>query len=122
MAKKSILRSCVLVLGAMIILALALGLLFPGLEATKSICGENLKVLQEAKIRWMREKLKTPNDTPTWADVKDTLANFPDRVGWSNGMPICPKGGVYTLGRVGEPPRCSVGGSGHRIRIHEPVE
>jgi hypothetical protein len=109
------------VLAAVGVMALVLGLLFPGLHATKSTCGENLKALQEVKIMWMREKQKPPSVTPTWADLKYLLDAMPDRDGWSNGMPVCPKGGVYTLGRVDEPPRCSIGGRGHSIHIHKPV-
>jgi hypothetical protein len=73
-------------------------------------CVNNLRVISGAKDSWALEKNKTTNDTPTWNDLRPFL---PDR--WTNGPPICPQGGTYTIGRVGEPPTCSIGGRWHAI-------
>jgi general secretion pathway protein G len=68
-------------------------------------CVNNLRIFQAAKEQWALERGKTTNDVPTWDDVRPYL---PDR--WSNSIPVCPYGGTYTLGRVGVPPTCSIGG------------
>jgi hypothetical protein len=59
--------------------------------------------LEICKDIWAKGN-KTTNDTPTWDDLRPY---FPD--GWSNNIPVCPAGGTYILGRVGERPRCSIG-------------
>lgn len=68
-------------------------------------CINNLRHLDGAKQQWELENHRTTNDpAPPVADlrayVRQTL--------------ICPQGGTYTVGRVGEPPKCSLGGS-HRL-------
>lgn len=68
-------------------------------------CHGNLVQLELFKDQWASENRKSTNDTPTWDELRPS---FPDR--WSNSIPVCPAGGTYTLGRVGEKPRCSVGG------------
>ena len=68
-------------------------------------CHDNLRRIELAKFNWAGNEAKTTNDTPTWDDLR---LYFPDS--WSNGIPVCPAGGTYTIGRVGEQPRCSVGG------------
>ena len=73
-------------------------------------CQDNLVQLETYKFMWASEN-QTTNDTPTWDDLRQF---FPDH--WSNGIPVCLAGGTYTIGRVGEKPRCSVGGDGHSLR------
>jgi hypothetical protein len=68
-------------------------------------CHDNLRQIELAKLLWAGDEAKTTNDTPTWNDLR---LYFPDS--WSNSIPVCPAGGTYTIGRVGEQPRCSVGG------------
>jgi hypothetical protein len=67
-------------------------------------CVNNLRVISAAKQQWAFEHNKTAQDTPTWEDLRPY---FPAE--WTNGRPICPDGGTYTIGRVGEPPKCSLG-------------
>ena len=50
---------------------------------------------------WMREKVKTTNDIPTDSDIFGTNQ-------YLRFKPTCGLGGVYTLGRVGERPTCSI--------------
>ena len=68
-------------------------------------CVDNLRELATCKEQWARQYGKTSNDIPTWNDIrvftKVTL--------------VCPEGGTYTLGRLGESPTCSVGGPGHTL-------
>lgn len=101
-----------------IVIVFAVGLLTLGLAgwfkpvSTKAgnPCVNNLRIIEECKTQWALEKNKTTNDTPNWDDIRPY---FPDR--WSNSIPVCPEGGTYTIGRVGEPPTCSIGGSRHSL-------
>ena len=74
-------------------------------------CANNLWHIQAAKERWALDKHKTTNDVPTWDDLRPYIT--PDHP--MNVLPSCPDGGVYTIGRVGEPVRCSIGGVGHTL-------
>ena len=51
-----------------------------------------------------RTTAEATNDAPTWDDLRPY---FPYT--WSNSIPVCPDGGVYTIGRLGENPKCSIG-------------
>jgi len=49
----------------------------------------------------MLENLRTTGDSVAWSDVTPYIK-----------VPlVCPRGGTYILGRVGEQPRCSIGGT-----------
>ena len=77
-------------------------------------CHANLVMIDLSKRMWASEGNKGTNDTPTWEDLRpyfpDWMTNNLNSRHWSNGRPVCPAGGTYTIGRVGETPRCSVGG------------
>lgn len=64
-------------------------------------CVNNLRQLDGVKELWVAENHKTTNDAPTWDDLVPYLRH----------KPVCPQGGTYILGRAGQPPRCSVGGT-----------
>jgi hypothetical protein len=61
----------------------------------------NRRAIEGAKATWALENRKTTNDVPTDSDLFGR-----DR--YIRKKPQCPKKGVYTLGRVGENPKCSV--------------
>jgi hypothetical protein len=67
-------------------------------------CVNNLAVIDGCVQQWTLEKHKTTNDTPTWEDLRPWLTR-----GTNYQVPVCPQGGTYTLGRVGESPTCSIG-------------
>ena len=68
-------------------------------------CINNLREIDAAKMEWSLEMHKTTNDTPTWNDLRPFIAGrYPDRI------PVCPWGGTYTIGKVGENPTCSFKG------------
>ena len=67
-------------------------------------CVNNLAVIDGVKQQWALENSKTTNDTPTWEDLRTWFTQ-----GTNYQVPLCPQGGSYILGRVGEPPRCSLG-------------
>ena len=65
----------------------------------------NLRQLQSAEQMRALAAQKTTKDIPTVADMRPY---FP------RGM-VCQDGGYYTLVRVGEKPRCSIGGPAHTL-------
>jgi len=66
-------------------------------------CIANLKQMDAAKAMWAVDHKKSTNDVPTMSDLLPYL-----QVTLS-----CPRGGVYTLGRVVDPATCSI--AGHRL-------
>jgi hypothetical protein len=84
-------------------------------SAALSPCEYQLQIIALCKGDWASVNKKDANDTPTWEDLKDELKPYAERYGWTNGFPVCPNGGIYTIGRVGQPPICSIGGSGHSL-------
>ena len=70
----------------------------------QNVCINNLRQLDGAKQQWALENNKNGTATPTRAELAPYLPGNPL---------ICPQGGHYTLGAVGEHPTCSV--PGHRL-------
>jgi len=66
-------------------------------------CISILQEMDAAKQVWRAENHKTTDDVPTMTE----LTNYMKLV------PVCPKGGVYTIGHVGTPPKCSI--KGHEL-------
>jgi hypothetical protein len=65
-------------------------------------CINNLRIIDGAKQQWALEAHKQITDTPTWEDVRPYIGRGP------NGeLPVCPDGGAYTIGTIGEKPTCS---------------
>ena len=67
-------------------------------------CINNLRQIDAAKSEWALENGKTNGVVVTENDLKlyiklDSKGNFPK----------CPQGGIYTIGKVGEKPTCSLG-------------
>jgi len=75
--------------------------------AAANPCVANLRIIDGAKQQWALEYKKTTNDAPSWATLRPYLGRGPASM-----TPRCPEGGVYSLGRVGEPPRCTYPGHG----------
>jgi hypothetical protein len=69
---------------------------------SRNSCINSLRQLDGAKQQWALENHKDTNAIPTTADVAPYLKN--------NHFPVCPKGGKYTICRVGEDPTCSIPG------------
>jgi len=100
-------KAFLFVLAAIVVIVLAVGI--PNFSRARQThaanpCLNTLRMIDSWKQEWALERSKTTNDTPTWDDIRPY---FPAR--WSNSLPACPDGGVYTLGRVGQPPTCSLG-------------
>lgn len=62
-------------------------------------CASNLRHIDQAKKSWAQKDGKAPSDTPS----ADDLEPF-----FRRGMPVCPGGGTYAIGKVEEQPQCSV--------------
>jgi hypothetical protein len=81
-----------------------------------SDCINNLRNIEAAKNEWALINNKTTNDIPTWADIKDYIKRLERdkpylkfEVDPESGLPKCPSGGIYVIGKVGEVPTCSLG-------------
>ena len=70
-------------------------------------CIYNLQVIEAGKEQWALENNKDTNAVPTWKDLNpfliNTLIDEHDK-----GELHCPAGGIYTLGRIGVFPTCSI--------------
>ena len=78
--------------------------------SASNACVMHLRQIDGAKEQWVIENHKRTNDLVSWNNIKPYLSR--------EQVPQCPDGGTYILGRVGEPPRCSlapalVGGKSH---------
>ncbi len=69
----------------------------------QNACINNLRLIDAAKQQWALENKKQSTDTPAISDVQPYLGR-----GVKGEMPVCPAGGSYTLGSVGEKPTCSI--------------
>ncbi|HEY4414978.1 MAG TPA: hypothetical protein VGO57_04725 [Verrucomicrobiae bacterium] len=68
-------------------------------------CINNLRVIDGAKTQWALEKNKKTGDVPTEEDLLPYITH--------GKFPHCPQGGVYTIGPIGETPKCTV--PGHQL-------
>lgn len=114
MKRKKTLIVCSLLLLVFVLITGSL-LLPKMLHASASIghCNKNMILLQEAKRNWAKDNDMPKTAVPTWDDLKEELKSYAHYRGWTNGRPVCPQGGNYTLSPVGKWPTCSVGGRGH---------
>jgi hypothetical protein len=74
-------------------------------KAQENACINNLRLIDAAKHQWAIEHNKSNSDIPTAADIAIYMGRTPQ-----GEIPKCPDGGVYTIGAVGEKPRCSIPG------------
>ena len=98
-------------LAGIVVLLMLLGLpLFVTVRVTSSrhACMAQLKAIQGAKETWARDYMKDPTDVPQLSDLIG-----PDK--YLLAIPVCPLGGTYRLGAVGEKATCSVSGPGHTL-------
>jgi hypothetical protein len=64
-------------------------------------------VIQASKQQWALENGRDSNAVPTWKDLNSYLANALYADGEKDKL-HCPAGGIYTLGRIGVFPTCSI--------------
>lgn len=77
------------------------------LAAQREACVSNLRAIQAAKTQWAVTNHKQPGDIPTEAQLRGTNRT---------GIFACPRGGLYTIGSVGQDPTCTFSNHGHRVR------
>jgi hypothetical protein len=70
----------------------------------KGECIHNLRSIDGAKKLWALENKKAAGTKVTEAELRRLQSKQ------INTLPVCPQGGSYTLGAIGENPRCSVPG------------
>src|SRR6266567_3771246 len=68
-------------------------------------CITSLKQIQAAKETWAVEKNKTKDDSASWSDL---LGHGQHLGQYIPATPICPDGGTYRIGKVGEQVTCSI--------------
>jgi len=96
---------------AALLLATGVNWLIRARSETASIaCVNNLRNIVASKQQWALEHHKASDTLPTWADILPYMG-----AGTAGQMPHCPDGGVYTIGRLNENPKCSIGGPSHAL-------
>jgi hypothetical protein len=86
---------------------------FPPREhySSANVCINNLRNIDLVKNEWALINKKTTNDTPTWEDIKPYIQHDKPyfKFDSKSSLPMCPLGGMYRIGKMGEPPTCSLG-------------
>ena len=103
----------IIILAAIAVAVLAIGI--PNFIRARSTTASNFYVnslhqIDGAKNEWMYETGKSTNDAPTWAELVPYLNSGLTNYYATNGVVVRPKGGIYTIGRVGEPSSCLIDG------------
>ena len=78
----------------------------PTVEAAAIACIHNLRQLEGAQQQWALEHDRT-NAVPTWAELRPYLLG--------GRRPVCAQGGTYSLSRMGDHPKCSLGPPRHAL-------
>ena len=75
-------------------------------------CINNLREIDAAKNEWALEHNAKSNDVVTINDIRPYIErerNNPFiKLDAKGNLPKCPSGGIYTIGKVGDPPTCSL--------------
>jgi len=75
------------------------------LQMNAEDCIKNLRQIDAAKKKWVLEHNGKAGDVVTEYDLTPyTKSNSECDI-----FPTCPQGGAYTIGKIGEPPTCSLG-------------
>jgi hypothetical protein len=76
-------------------------------------CINNLRQIDGAKNQWALEHNAKSNDIVTINDIRPYIErernNAFIKLDAKGNLPKCPSGGTYTIGKIGEPPTCSLG-------------
>ena len=74
-------------------------------RSPQNACIINLRLIDSAKQEWALENHKQNSDTPTEQDLAPYFG-----AGASAKFPVCPQGGKYIIGAIGDKPTCSIPG------------
>lgn len=79
--------------------------------AQRNACVNNLRNIERAKEDWALEEQQGAGAMPEEAMIfgSDGLHGFMKH------PPVCPTGGKYVVGAIGEHPTCSLAAKGHRL-------
>jgi len=113
MSKKFIIAALGLALVGIFVVAVIPAYVRAHSQRSAAPCVNRLMQIDAAKEEWALEQKKTTNDVPKWDDLYPYLASSFTNNWFTNGRPVCPEGGTYTIGRVGVHPTCSIGGPRH---------
>ncbi len=69
-------------------------------QSQRSICINNLRMIDAAKQQWATENKKGDADEPSATEVGNYI---------NKGYPRCPSSGTYTINQVSTDPVCSLG-------------
>jgi len=76
-------------------------------------CINNMRQIDAAKNEWALEHNAKSNDVVTINDIRPYIErernNAFIKLDAKGNLPKCPSGGIYTIGKVGESPTCSLG-------------
>src|SRR5262245_21861275 len=107
--RKKILITGAAVLAFLLWAAIAIPSAIPVKTASqRAACISNLKALQDAKIEWARVNGKLSADIPDERELFGTNRFLLRR-------PECPRGGIYSVGAVGQNPAYNLYNKGHRL-------
>jgi hypothetical protein len=107
MSKKRMFEALVLVCLAVVFAVFLRAFCIARSQKAFAPCINNLRQIVSAKDQWALENSKTTNNIPTWDDIRPYL--------YKSQILTCPQGGTYTIGRIGVPPACSIGGREHTL-------
>ena len=80
-------------------------------------CVYNLEALQECKWHWAFFCGLPATNVLTLPQLEQIISERTQSFQlMSNGLPVCPLGGKYSLNAIWDEPTCSIGGYEHRIR------
>ena len=111
--RKKLLVTIPVVLLFLLLAAIAIPSAIPARSASQRMaCLFNLRAIQDAKTEWAKANKKLVTDVPTEADLYGTNATG----GFLRHRPECPRGGIYTIGSVGQNPTCTFSNRGHLLQ------
>jgi prepilin-type N-terminal cleavage/methylation domain-containing protein len=80
-------------------------------KSQATTCRHILKEILGAKERWAMDHSKDAEDEPALAELAKPGV-------YLRGMPVCPSGGDYKVGKLAELPECNVGGVAGEKQAH----
>jgi len=98
----------------LLLLAIAIpNFIKPHTVISTNACANNLRQIEAAKKQWALENQKTTDRVPTEKDLLPIVWRGYE----AQGFPTCPSGGIYTVGKISELVKCSIGGIGHTLPL-----
>ena len=108
----TLLEILIVVMISSMLLAIAIPNFIQARETSRSkACQRTLWEIQSAKERWAMDNRRPATDTPELTDLVAPGV-------YLRTAPVCPSTGTYTIGRLDETPRCSVGGTPGSLEAH----